>query len=711
MIPLPPNPKVSALFAALLWTIPQLAAAHDGPDATITHRHNEVRSQPDATTDWHDAEVGEVLYQQGRVNTLERSGATILFRDQGNVAMRQNTLLIVYGHHATHRKKEIAMDAELERGSLRARLGELDGSPSLTAIATPGATTFLEGGNSLLKVDDEGTSRVHNHGDGEAEVRAKRGGRTKVKKGMGVKVKKAKTASKPVPLPATPTWVAGPQIFLSVSGHISKLDGSWAEVSEASNYFIEVASDEPGVNVLSAIEVPSDVRDFEVHGLLPGSYHVRVASVNGDEFESIPSQARAIDLVGISLEGPGGAAAFWPEDGGLTPVPRVLPGTAVVLPEGIRCGATPETLEARPLLIEPGVHTLSCARDDGAVVIAFPIEVPQLGPSLREQAGSEGSDAAAASALEAGTETGSETDASAETDASTETDAGSETGVENPSTEPETEGPESFVLTRGQAITRAFALDTELELPAEIYLSGPEGIEVQSVTQGEEPGTWLVTLLATESAPTEGELGLSFLDPAVAEIPPFATLALTVVEPPAAPAELPPERHMVELGLAGGLVLLAKDHALFNAAAAAHQPFNRPAGQFVIRAGYYPIRWVGIELAGRVIPTTLENSESALVYSVRAQVLGQLPYRVTPFITVGGELLGISSKPVALGSETDFGAHVGGGLKVYLSSKLALRGGATAMFHDGLGDPLTTHVEIDLGISVVLGRRSAKRLR
>ena len=655
------------LAGTLVFVWPQLALAHDGPDGKITHRHNEVKAQPDGTAEWREAEVGDLIYKQGRVNTLEASTAAVLMRDQGSVAMRANTLLIIYGHHALRDKKIIAMEAELERGALRSRLGELEGG-STSEVTTPGAETTMTGGNSLIKVDDEGTSRIHNHGEGETNVQAKRGGKTKVKRGMGVKVEKKKRARKPIPLPPTPGWAGGTQVFLGVSGQISELSGAWAAVPEAETYYVEVARDAEGIDVISAIEVPKSVAGFEVHGLPAGSYHVRVASVDDDQFESIPSDAYSVELVDVGLAGPGGVGPFWPTDGGLTPVPLVLPGTALELPAGIRCGPSADALEARPLFIEAGTHELVCERDDGATVAAFPVEVPALGAQVED-----GEDAAAPA----------------------------------PSA--------TLELPRGVEVTRELRFDTDLELPPTLYLMPPEGIEVVRVEPGAEPGSWSLTLIADETVPADAEIGLSFVDPASieGELPSFASVRVEVVEPPE-PSEPPPpptkpERHMFEFGVAGGLVLLSESHGLFRPSSSSHQPFNRPAGEVVLRAGYYPLRWVGIELDGRLIPTRVANDERALAYSIRAQVLGQLPYRVTPYLALGGEMLGVRSDPVALGSDLDFGVHFGGGLKVYITPKLAFRAGVTGMFHEGLGDTRSTHLEVDFGLSVVLGRRSAGR--
>ncbi len=291
----------------------------------------------------------------------------------------------------------------------------------------------MAGGNSLIKVDDAGASRIHNHGDGETEVRAKRGGRTKLARGIGVKVEDGARAGKPVVLPPTPGWTAGPQIFLGVPGRLSELRGAWASVAEAESYFVELAEDREGLAVLAAVTVAKSAQGFELHGLPSGRYHVRVASVDGDQFESIPSDALTVELREAGREGPGGVAPRWPEDA-LSPIPQVLPGTALTLPPGVRCGESAEALGARPLYLRAGVHELVCETDEGEAVAAFPVEVPVLAAGFA-------------------------TDASA---------------VE---------------LVRGRAETHELRIDAPLELPERLFVEAPAGVEISGVEPGPEPGS------------------------------------------------------------------------------------------------------------------------------------------------------------------------------------------------------------------------------
>lgn len=642
---------LSPLLALALLVAPP-AFAHDGPDGTISHKHNEVRSQPVANADWHDAELGESLYKQGRVSTSTGAMAAVRLRDDSTVAMRQNTLMIVYGHHATHRAEVIAMDAELERGTLRARLGELEGGRK-AAIASPSATTELAGGNNLLKVDEQGTTRVANHGEGNTEVVAKRGGgKTKLAKGMGVKVRRDARAATPIALPPTPAWGSGPRVFLSVPGQRSEVRGRWAKVEQAQAYFVELSRDEPGVDVLAAVEVPGTAEGFEIHALPAGRYHVRVASIDGDQFESIPSDARELELVDVALAGPGGAGVEWPTDSP-SPTPRVLPGTALELPAGVRCGADLDTLVAAPVYREPGLTTLVCRTDDEREVEAFPVEVVALAADFTDD--------------------------------------------------------EAFRVERGALVTREIAVESELPLPDQLFVGPTPGFVVEGIEPLGE-GRWRVRLQVDADAPATAQLALSLIDPALDPSASFGSLSLEVVDPPAptpTPGPERPERHIVELGLAGGVFVPARNHALYRQPAE-HQPL-RTSSQWLARVGYYPLRRVGIEATARVMPTRVADGQRATSWALRGQIVGQLATRVTPFVAAGVEWIGVNSPAAALGRDADFGFAFGGGLKAYVLPWLALRLGLTAGLHERTGVGVTGHLDADLGLSFVLGRRSVGR--
>ncbi len=174
----------------------------------------------------------------------------------------------------------------------------------------------------------------------------------------------------------------------------------------------------------------------------------------------------------------------------------------------------------------------------------------------------------------------------------------------------------------------------------------------------------------------------------------------------------PPEAMTGEIGVYGGVFFPSRRLELFETDdTLVDQGFKRyafVAPDFGVRAGFYPLRFLGVEAEGGVIPTSTEDDQSALIWTVRGHLLGQLPYwSVTPFIVAGAGALGVNSNRNAVGSEVDIELHFGGGVKFYLNRYLMLRLDVRDVLANryGVGEGVTNNLEILLGLSVVLGRK------
>ncbi len=180
-----------------------------------------------------------------------------------------------------------------------------------------------------------------------------------------------------------------------------------------------------------------------------------------------------------------------------------------------------------------------------------------------------------------------------------------------------------------------------------------------------------------------------------------------------------PTNNHVELGLHGGILLLADRHELFEPRGdRVDQGWLRlrsATPEIGARLGYYPLRFVGVELEGAVLPTrTRDTGGSALIYTARAHLVGQLgQWALTPFVLVGGGLIGIRSSAALLGRDIDPALDFGGGLKLHLGTRAgAARWVVRLDVRDlvtneqGVEATFTSHnLELLLGISVLLGGR------
>ena len=326
-------------------------------DAEVTAVARQVQARDASETQWQRAQRGLELFRGWRVNTLQSAFAELTFRDRSVVHMRENTLVVIYGGQQPRARRQTAQ-ATLERGTLRSRLGELR-----MQVDTETATTELNQGDALVHVDEEGISRVSNFVGEPARVRGRSGGQVRVRPGFGSKVARNSRPTRPRRLPDPPSWNEdSPTRFIGIVGEGGTLRGVWSPVEGARRYRVEIGSGEVAGAIIAATEVDAEITQFEVHRLPAGSYWARVATIDGDFFESPPSSPKEMNLVLLSLHQPGMDEADNPNElpDPSTPAEtqRVLQGTVIEVPEGLLCRA--ENHRSERILDVPGEQTIRC---------------------------------------------------------------------------------------------------------------------------------------------------------------------------------------------------------------------------------------------------------------------------------------------------------------------------------------------------------------
>jgi outer membrane protein OmpA-like peptidoglycan-associated protein len=174
---------------------------------------------------------------------------------------------------------------------------------------------------------------------------------------------------------------------------------------------------------------------------------------------------------------------------------------------------------------------------------------------------------------------------------------------------------------------------------------------------------------------------------------------------------LAPRGNLWELGIFGGLLFVSDRNAL-------HEPikafanFKQPAPEVGLRLAYLPLSVLGIEIEGMAAAGELRNGNDngAAVWAARGHLLLQLPTSiVTPFILGGGGRMGIISDAADAGKDDDPAVHFGGGLKINLHRRVALRlEGRDTITKERPGADTAHHVEGLLGLSLVFGRPAPK---
>jgi OmpA-OmpF porin, OOP family len=179
-----------------------------------------------------------------------------------------------------------------------------------------------------------------------------------------------------------------------------------------------------------------------------------------------------------------------------------------------------------------------------------------------------------------------------------------------------------------------------------------------------------------------------------------------------------PEAGMVELGIYAGVFLLNRRHELFrpnlDLPLQGWQPLRELNPTIGGRVGYYPSRFVGVEAEGGAVLTQLDDGTSVVPFTVRGHVIAQLGlWSVTPFVLVGGGLLGVNNAG-PLGTDIDPSMHFGGGVKIYINRWVMLRLDVRDVIShmQGVENTFESHnLEATLGLSFTLNRRNTPQPR
>jgi outer membrane protein OmpA-like peptidoglycan-associated protein len=133
-----------------------------------------------------------------------------------------------------------------------------------------------------------------------------------------------------------------------------------------------------------------------------------------------------------------------------------------------------------------------------------------------------------------------------------------------------------------------------------------------------------------------------------------------------------PRAGQVDLGIYGGLYFPSKVHS-YVGSGATWQELRTVMGSLGARVGYYPLRWFGAEAEGGGYPGNISDGPYVHLYHVRAHLVFQVPFRLTPFFLFGPSALVVNSRSSQLGVDFDPAAHLGTGLKLFLTDLISLR--------------------------------------
>lgn len=394
------GPMPHRLRAGQILQLPQVEVS-DNADATVTSVRRQVDAQRPQVTTWDRARIGQELFEGWRVSTGERASAELTFRASSVATIRQQTLVIIYGGEARRVRREGAR-AVVREGALLSRLDALSGGEPLE-VETPTAVASLTEGEQSVSVGRGGTTRVSNHRGRRARVRSRRGhGEVEVPEGHGTAVTESEPPSPPRRLPSPPSWVPEqPVRYLAIRSHGGRLTGQWRPVNTATQYRVELSRRADGRDLIASSVVPRDVTQFELHRLPPGSYFVRVSTIDEEGFEGRPDQGMGFTLYGVDIVEPGREPPSRDEPDnpalrgldGLDDVdfeaePEAVPilqGSRLVAPEGVVCAVGDSSPSTSLTFDTVGDLYLTCVDPEGQNIVGLDVSVTAVRMSLVDE--------------------------------------------------------------------------------------------------------------------------------------------------------------------------------------------------------------------------------------------------------------------------------------------------------------------------------------
>jgi phage tail protein X len=370
--------------------------SEQGAEATLTAVRRRVQRRSPRATDWGRARVGHTVDEGWRVSTGARSSAELTFRTSSIAHVREETLVIIYGGEARRERIE-GRRAVLRQGAILSRLDELSGGEPLQ-VETPSAAATLGAGEASVRVGANGDTVVAVHSGRAAIVSTPTGeGAMRVPAGTGTSVPQGGRPSRPRRLPRAPLWTAGPRRFMGIAGVGGHVQGTWRPVGNARTYQVEVARRPDGRDQIFGAEVDASITAFELHDVPPGTYYLRVSTIDRQRFEGRPGRAEPFEVVEIPLLRPGQveaaegteeearAAALAAADAQLPgaddpdydearPPPAVPQHSVVRPPEGVACGLAGAGTVREIRLTELGESEVRC-EEDGTPLGAVTVDV------------------------------------------------------------------------------------------------------------------------------------------------------------------------------------------------------------------------------------------------------------------------------------------------------------------------------------------------
>lgn len=328
----------------------------NAPDATLTFVKPAVRARTSGA--WEPAKLGMGLFRLDEVNTLRRAGAELTLRDESQLLLDENALVVIYGEPNSQR---VSRGPAIIEGDVRLALKGARG----VELAN-GATVSSLRAEGVASVDGARTGRVSIF-DGDVVVESQRVA-VKLSKDQGTVVRSGAAPLPARPLPQPPQLENVPPLLVAGRDGVATLTLRWPAVQHAARYRVQLAREERYLDIAAVVETTAP--EASVVNVPPGRYCLRVIAFDAEGLQGRGSPH--LDVAVVALGAGADARGVVPLSAGEQPRFVGPPGYTLA---DIRA----------PLPV--GRHQLDVRDEKGEPVAKVPVSVRPSAPRVRVVAG------------------------------------------------------------------------------------------------------------------------------------------------------------------------------------------------------------------------------------------------------------------------------------------------------------------------------------
>ena len=258
--------------------------------AEVISVFGDVEYSKDGGTTWEAAIEGMNLAANTLLRTSPDSISEIHLADKSSITLKPDSTFTITTQEVDRRTNRRTSKLQVILGDILGEITPRENEESKFEVHTSGASIAIRGTDLHVGTDKDQLTRVSLL-SGQTSVKS---GSKEVdlKEGYGIVAKKGKKPSSPIKLPRAPEWKSPSTMAFSTFTQEVALE--WSSQRGLKHYLLEMAKDKDFRYPLLVEELRKP--RFTTEPLKPGTYYVRVASINKKDLQGPYSETTVLTI-------------------------------------------------------------------------------------------------------------------------------------------------------------------------------------------------------------------------------------------------------------------------------------------------------------------------------------------------------------------------------------------------------------------------------